>query len=48
MTGRPHSLLVEHVRCRDTWGWIATGPGCLACAELYGPDYWTTTPEDPR
>lgn len=37
---RPHSLLVPHVRRRDTWGWIATRNGCQACAEQHGPDYF--------
>jgi hypothetical protein len=37
---RPHSLLVPHVPLRDTPGWIGTAPGCLACAEWFGPDYW--------
>jgi hypothetical protein len=36
---RPHSLLVPHVRLRDTHGWIGTQPGCLACAEDFGADY---------
>lgn len=41
MTDRPHSLLVEHVRLRDTHGLIGLRPGCLACAEQFGPDYAT-------
>ena len=40
MNGRPCSLLVPHVRLRDTHGWIGTAPGCLACFEWFGPDYW--------
>lgn len=39
MSDRPHSLFVPHVPCRDTHGWIGTGPGCLACAEWFGADY---------
>lgn len=39
-SNRPHSLLVPHVRLRDTHGWIGTAPGCLACAEWLGTDYW--------
>ena len=37
---RPCSLLVPHVRLRDTHGWIGTAPGCLACEEWFGSDYW--------
>lgn len=46
MTGRPHSVLIPHVRRRDAHGLIGTGPGCLACVERRGPDYFKE-PEAP-
>jgi hypothetical protein len=47
MSDRPCSLLIPHVRLRDTHGWIGTRPGCQACVEHHGDHYWIPYDEPP-